>query len=198
MGIGEQRKCVAEDRGDRGRNGPRVSRVVLPFGERGIRIVANEKGYSGSQAAKVVGITYRQLDYWARTDLVRPAINEAQGSGSRRHYSYRNLLELRMIKSLLDAGIKLEAIREVFNFLRSNSVEAITSAHLVISGASVILCKGEELLDVVRKGQGVLNLLPLAQVKEQVDGRIVDLSFAQSDAANVDEESGPQQARRAG
>jgi DNA-binding transcriptional MerR regulator len=160
--------------------------------------VANEKGYSGSQAAKVVGITYRQLDYWARTDLVRPAINEAQGSGSRRHYSYRNLLELRMIKSLLDAGIKLEAIREVFNFLRSNSVEAITSAHLVISGASVILCKGEELLDVVRKGQGVLNLLPLAQVKEQVDGRIVDLSFAQSDAANVDEESGPQQARRAG
>jgi len=160
--------------------------------------VANEKGYRGSQAAKVVGITYRQLDYWARTDLVRPAINEAQGSGSRRHYSYRNLLELRMIKSLLDAGIKLEAIREVFNFLRSNSVEAITSAHLVISGASVILCKGEELLDVVRKGQGVLNLLPLAQVKEQVDGRIVDLSFAQSDAANVDEESGPQQARRAG
>lgn len=160
--------------------------------------MANEKGYSGSQAAKVVGITYRQLDYWARTDLVRPAINEAQGSGSRRHYSYRNLLELRMIKSLLDAGIKLEAIREVFNFLRSNSVEAITSAHLVISGASVILCKGEELLDVVRKGQGVLNLLPLAQVKEQVDGRIVDLSFAQSDAANVDEESGPQQARRAG
>ena len=160
--------------------------------------MANEKGYSGSQAAKVVGITYRQLDYWARTDLVRPAINEAQGSGSRRHYSYRNLLELRMIKSLLDAGIKLEAIREVFNFLRSNSVEAITSAHLVISGASVILCKGEELLDVVRKGQGVLNLLPLAQVKEQVDGRIVDLSFAQSDAANVEEESGPQQARRAG
>lgn len=160
--------------------------------------MADEQGYTGSQAAKVVGITYRQLDYWARTDLVRPAVNEAQGSGSRRHYSYRNLLELRMIKSLLDAGIKLEAIREVFNFLRSNSVEAITSAHLVISGASVILCKGEELLDVVRKGQGVLNLLPLAQVKEQVDGRIVDLSFAQSDAANVHEGSGPQQARRAG
>jgi DNA-binding transcriptional MerR regulator len=146
--------------------------------------MANEQGYSGSQAAAIVGITYRQLDYWARTDLVRPAINEAQGSGSRRHYSYRNLLELRMVKSLLDAGIKLEAIREVFDFLRSNSVEAITSAHLVISGSSVILCKGEELVDVVRKGQGVLNLLPLAQVKEQVDGRIVDLSIAQNQPEN--------------
>lgn len=175
-----------------------MTAAMLPPGERWIRIVANEQGYTGSQAAKVVGITYRQLDYWARTDLVRPAINEAQGSGSRRHYSYRNLLELRMVKSLLDAGIKLEAIREVFSFLRSNSVDAITSAHLVISGTSVILCKGEELLDVVRRGQGVLNLLPLAQVKEQVDGRIVDLSFAQSDSASVRQESVSQQSRSVG
>jgi len=137
--------------------------------------VEREQGYSGSQATAIVGITYRQLDYWARTDLMRPGISDAQGSGSRRFYSYRNLLELRMIKSLLDAGIKLEAIREVFAFLRANSDESITSAHLVISGSSVVLCQGEDLLDVVRKGQGVLNLLPLAQVKEQVDGRLVDL-----------------------
>lgn len=134
-----------------------------------------ERGFSGSQTATIVGISYRQLDYWARTDLVRPGISDAQGSGSRRHYSYRNLLELRMIKSLLDAGIKLEAIREVFRFLRANSDEAITSAHLVISGSSVVLCRGEDLVDVVRRGQGVLNLLPLAQVKEQVDGRLIDL-----------------------
>lgn len=134
-----------------------------------------EQGYSGSQAAAIVGISYRQLDYWARTDLVRPGITDARGSGTRRFYSYRNLLELRMIKSLLDASIKLEAIREVFSFLRSNSDEGITSAHLVISGSSVVLCRGDELLDVVRKGQGVLNLLPLAQVKEQIDGRLLEL-----------------------
>lgn len=134
-----------------------------------------EQGYTGSQTASIVGISYRQLDYWARTDLVRPAISDAKGSGSRRFYSYRNLLELRMIKSLLDAGIKLEAIREVFRFLRENSDDTITSAHLVISGSSVVLCRGEDLLDVVRKGQGVLNLLPLAQVKELVDDRLVDL-----------------------
>ena len=70
--------------------------------------------FSGTQAADVVGITYRRLDYWARTDLVRPSGTDAAGSGSRRHYSYRNLLELRVVKSLLDAGLKLESVREVF------------------------------------------------------------------------------------
>ncbi len=132
-------------------------------------------GYSGNQAASVVGITYRQLDYWARTDLVRPSITEARGSGSRRLYSYRNLLELRMVKSLLDAGIKLESVREAFKYLRNRSDADITSAHLVINGSSVVLCQGDELIDVVRRGQGVLNLLPLAQVKDDVDGQLVSL-----------------------
>lgn len=137
-------------------------------------------GYSGSQAASVVGITYRQLDYWARTELVRPSISQARGSGSRRYYSYRNLLELRLVKSLLDAGIKLESVREVFKFLADRPDADITSAHLVINGSSVVLCQGDELIDVVRRGQGVLNLLPLAQVKDQVDGRLVSLFDAGS------------------
>ena len=135
----------------------------------------SDKTFSGTQAADVVGITYRQLDYWARTDLVRPDVNDAKGSGTRRHYSYRNLLELRMVKSLLDAGIKLESVRDVFAYLRSHVDDDITSAHLVIEGSSVILCRGDELIDVVRRGQGVLNLLPLAQVKDQVDDKIVAL-----------------------
>lgn len=156
------------------------------------------RGYSGSQAASIVGISYRQLDYWARTDLLRPSITEAQGSGSRRFYSYRNLLELRMIKSLLDAGIKLEAIREVFGFLRSNSEEEISSAHLVISGTSVVLCQGDDLVDVVRRGQGVLNLLPLAQVKEQVDGRLVDLFVEVSDVSEGEAEEKAPPTRRVG
>lgn len=133
------------------------------------------EGFSGSQAAAVVGITYRQLDYWARTDLVRPSITEARGSGSRRLYSYRNLLELRMVRNLLDAGIKLESVRDAFRYLRGRSDADITSAHLVINGSSVVLCQGDELIDVVRRGQGVLNLLPLAQVKDQVDGQLVSL-----------------------
>jgi DNA-binding transcriptional MerR regulator len=132
-------------------------------------------GYSGNRAAAVVGITYRQLDYWARTDLVRPSITEARGSGSRRLYSYRNLLELRMVKNLLDAGIKLESVRDAFKYLQDRPDADITSAHLVINGSSVVLCQGDELIDVVRRGQGVLNLLPLAQVKDQVDGQLISL-----------------------
>ncbi len=77
-------------------------------------------GFSGTRAAQIVGITYRQLDYWARTDLVRPSLSDANGSGSRRRYSYRDLLELRTIKTLLDAGIRLESVREVFSFLRNH------------------------------------------------------------------------------
>jgi DNA-binding transcriptional MerR regulator len=97
------------------------------------------QGFSGTQAAEVVGISYRQLDYWARTNLVRPSGCDATGSGSRRVYSYRDLLELRVIKSLLDAGIKLESVREVFNYLRSHVDTEIAAAHIVISGQSVVL-----------------------------------------------------------
>ncbi len=102
-----------------------------------------EPGYSGTQAAKIVGITYRQLDYWARTDLLRPSLAEATGSGSRRRYSYRDLLELRVIKTLLDAGIRLESVREVFTYLRQHVTTDIASAHIVISGNQVMLCDGD-------------------------------------------------------
>jgi DNA-binding transcriptional MerR regulator len=135
----------------------------------------DEQGYSGTKTAEIVGITYRQLDYWARTDLVRPSLADATGSGSRRRYSYRDLLELKVIKNLLDAGIKLESVREVFTFLRDHVKTDIASAHIVIAGTTVVLCDGDELVDVVRKGQGVLNVLPLANVKAEVDERLVEL-----------------------
>ena len=77
-------------------------------------------GFSGTQTAKVVGISYRQLDYWARTDLLRPSLSDASGSGSRRRYSYNDLLELKAIKKLLDAGIKLEQVRKVFEYMREH------------------------------------------------------------------------------
>lgn len=129
-------------------------------------------GFSGTQAAKIVGISYRQLDYWARTDLIRPTAADAAGSGSRRVYSYRDLLELRVIKNLLDAGIRLESVREVFTYLRNHVDTDIVAAHIVISGQSVVLCQGDQLVDVLRNGQGVLNVLPLSGVKDQVDAQI--------------------------
>jgi DNA-binding transcriptional MerR regulator len=133
-------------------------------------------GYSGRKAAEVVGISYRQLDYWARTDLVRPSLAEARGSGSRRLYSYRDLLELKVIKTLLDAGLKLESVRQVFSYMRDQLGEDISSANLVISGCSSVLVRsGEELIDVLQQGQGVLNVLALAGVKDEIDARILEL-----------------------
>ena len=142
-------------------------------------------GYSGTQAAKIVGITYRQLDYWARTDLLRPSLAEAEGSGSRRQYSYRDLLELRMIKTLLDAGIRLESVRQVFAYLRDHVSTDIASAHIVISGSQVMLCDGDELIDVLRRGQGVLNVLPLAGVKDDIDAQLVPLGADAGDGRHV-------------
>ena len=141
------------------------------------------QGFSGKKAAEIVGITYRQIDYWARTDLIRPSSCDAAGSGSRRIYSYRDLLELRVIKTLLDAGIKLESVRDVFKYLRNHVESEIAAAHIVISGQSVVLCQGDQLVDVLRNGQGVLNVLPLAGVKEQIDSQIIALTRSESIAA---------------
>ena len=139
-------------------------------------VVNTSEGYSGARAAEIVGITYRQLDYWARTDLIRPSLVDAKGSGSRRRYSYRDLLELKVIKALLDAGIKLESVREVFTYLRDNLGEDVTTANLVIQGNQAVLVRdGGELIDLVQKGQGVLNVLALSGVVHDVDARIVEL-----------------------
>jgi DNA-binding transcriptional MerR regulator len=145
--------------------------------------MASETGFSGKRTAEIVDITYRQLDYWARTDLVRPSLADASGSGSRRQYSYRDLLELKVIKSLLDSGIRLEQVRKVFSYMRNHLGEDVASANLVIDGSnSVLVNTGEELIDLLQNGQGVLNVLPLAGVKDEVDARIVSLYPEMADA----------------
>lgn len=142
-------------------------------------------GYTGKRAAEIVGITYRQLDYWARTDLIRPSVADAAGSGSRRSYSYQDLLELKVIKTLLDAGIRLETVRGIFEYMRNELGEDVASANLVIHGnTSVLVRSGEEIIDLIQKGQGVLNVLPLAGVKEDLDAAIVEL-YPDGDAAEV-------------
>ena len=133
-------------------------------------------GYGGKKAAEIVGITYRQLDYWARTDLVRPSLTDAAGSGSRRKYSYQDLLELKVIKSLLDGGIRLEQVRSAFEYLRNELGEDPASASIVICGDQVVLTRdGDEMIDLVRTGQGVLNVLSLSGVVDQVDASITEL-----------------------
>src|SRR5207253_9991636 len=93
----------------------------------------SEDGYRGPQVCKIVGITYRQLDYWARTDLIRPSIADARGSGTQRMYSYRDLVEPKVIKHLLDAGISLRTARTAIEYLREHLGEELAPASLVIN-----------------------------------------------------------------
>ena len=141
--------------------------------------VTNE-GYRGPQVCKIVGITYRQLDYWARTDLLRPSISEARGSGTQRRYSYTDLLELKVIKRLLDAGVSLQSARRAIDCLREGLGEDLASANLVLNGDGSVLARSDEdLVDLLKGGQGVLNIvLPLAGVVGELDGAIDQLQRA--------------------
>jgi DNA-binding transcriptional MerR regulator len=133
-----------------------------------------EPGYRGPEVCKIVGITYRQLDYWARTDLIRPSLSDAQGSGTQRVYSYRDLVAIKVIKSLLDAGVSLQSARNAIGYLRTNLGEEVASASLVLQGTDSVIAKdGDDLIDLVRKGQGVLNIVPLGTVVEELDTQIL-------------------------
>ncbi len=132
--------------------------------------------FGGPQVCAIVGISYRQLDYWARTDLVRPSLADARGSGTQRKYSYRDLVRLKVIKSLLDAGVKLTTARRAIEYLREDTADWET-ASLVLDGTDSVLARdGDALVDLVRQGQGVLNIVPLGHVVEELDARIVEVA----------------------
>lgn len=137
------------------------------------------EGFRGPQVCKIVGITYRQLDYWARTDLLRPSISDARGSGTQRVYSYTDLLKLKVIKQLLDSGLSLNKARIALDVLSQYGEEA-GSANLVMAGNQPVLVRSDdELVDLLRGGQGVLSLvLPLAGVVAELDAAITDFQPA--------------------
>jgi DNA-binding transcriptional MerR regulator len=138
-----------------------------------------ELGYRGPQVCKIVGISYRQLDYWARTDLVRPSLADAHGSGTQRSYSWRDLVRLKVIKSLLDAGVKLQTARTAIEYLREDLGDDWATASLVLNGPHSVLARnGDDLVDVVRHGQGVLNIVPLGSVVQELDARILELGHS--------------------
>jgi DNA-binding transcriptional MerR regulator len=134
-----------------------------------------EAGFRGPQVCSVVGITYRQLDYWARTGLLHPSISEAKGSGSQRVYSYTDLVQLKVIKRLLDSGVSLQAARKAIECLRSTG-EDLATANLVIDGRrSVLAHSGEEIIDILKGGQTVLNIVPLGGVVSEIAAAITQL-----------------------
>jgi DNA-binding transcriptional MerR regulator len=119
----------------------------------------DEVGYRGVAAMRAAGISYRQLDYWARTGLVEPSIRAATGSGSQRLYSFRDLVVLRVVKSLLEAGVSLQNIRKAIDTLRAHGVEDLAGITLISDGTTVYECRSpEEVVDLLRGGQGVFGI----------------------------------------
>ena len=116
-------------------------------------------GYRGVTACHAVGISYRQLDYWARTSLVVPSVRDASGSGTQRLYSFRDLVVLKVVKRLLDAGVSLQNIRKAIEALRSRGVEDLAGITLISDGTTVYECRSpEEVVDLLQGGQGVFGI----------------------------------------
>ena len=133
-------------------------------------------GYRGAVAARAAGISYRQLDYWARTELVEPTVRGAAGSGSQRLYGFRDILVLKLVKRLLDTGISLQQIRTAVSQLRESGVRDLAQTTLMSDGASVYLCTSDdEVIDLVSRGQGVF-CIAVGKVLREVESSLVELN----------------------
>jgi len=131
---------------------------------------------------RLTGVTYRQLDYWARTDLVTPSITAAQGSGSKRTYAYSDVLEVKVIKSLLTSGVSLSRARQAVECLRNSLGADLASSSLVLSDAGSVLARDDgDLVDLLRGGQGVFNIVPLANVVAELSTTIRQNQLATSE-----------------
>ncbi len=119
----------------------------------------DDVGYRGVTACHAVAISYRQLDYWARTGLVTPSVRDASGSGTQRLYSFRDMVVLKVVKRLLDAGVSLQNIRKAIDALRSRGVDDLAEITLISDGTTVYECRSpEEVVDLLQGGQGVFGI----------------------------------------
>ena len=145
-------------------------------------------GYRGPVACKAAGITYRQLDYWARTGLVEPSVRHAAGSGSQRLYSFRDILVLKIVKRLLDTGVSLQQIRTAIRSLTNRGVADLAQITLMSDGASVYECTStDEVVDLVQGGQGVFGIA-VGRVWREVEGTLAQLPTERAEEPVVEDE----------
>lgn len=145
-----------------------------------------DTGYRGPTACRAANITYRQLDYWARTGLVEPSVRSATGSGTQRLYSFRDILVLKVVKRLLDTGVSLQQIRSAVEHLRDRGVEDLANITLMSDGASVYECtSADEVIDLVQGGQGVFGIA-VGRVWREVEGTLAEFPTERA----TDEHSG--------
>lgn len=164
--------------------------------------LSENAGYRGPTACAAAGITYRQLDYWARTQLVEPTVRSATGSGTQRLYSFKDILLLKIIKRLLDAGVSLQQIRIAIDHLRVRGTDDLTQVTLMSDGASVYECRSaDEIIDLLQGGQGVFGIA-VGGVWKEIEGSLHELPSERTapDSASdaTDELAARRRARAAG
>jgi DNA-binding transcriptional MerR regulator len=162
-------------------SGERATRATVPHGAQGLLFGEDlteqdaTTGYRGTTACHIAGITYRQLDYWARTGLVEPSIKPATGSGTHRLYSFRDILVLKVVKRLLDTGVSLQQIRTAVTALRERGVDDLAQITLMSDGASVYECTSpDEVVDLVAGGQGVFGIA-VGRVWREIEGTLAQM-----------------------
>lgn len=117
------------------------------------------RGYRGTVASKVAGITYRQLDYWARKQIVEPSITPSHGSGSRRLYSFKDVVILAVSKRLLDAGVNLQNVTAAIGFLSRRTTAQLADVTIMCDGQQVYECTtSEQMLNLLRSGKAVFGV----------------------------------------
>jgi DNA-binding transcriptional MerR regulator len=199
-GDGDEEDVVA---GDNGKTVPtdesqaRSEQAVAAASRQGLLFdddvapLPEDVGYRGPTACSAAGITYRQLDYWARTGLVEPTVRTAGGSGTQRLYSFRDILLLKVIKRLLDAGVSLQQIRTAVHHLRERGTDDLTRVTLMSDGATVYECRSpDEVIDLLQGGQGVFGIA-IGGVWREIEGSLSELPSeraARDDADHPDDE----------
>jgi DNA-binding transcriptional MerR regulator len=174
-------------------SGERATRATVPHGAQGLLFGEDlteqdaTTGYRGTTACHIAGITYRQLDYWARTGLVEPSIKPATGSGTHRLYSFRDILVLKVVKRLLDTGVSLQQIRTAVTALRERGVDDLAQITLMSDGASVYECTSpDEVIDLVAGGQGVFGIA-VGRVWREIEGTLAQMPTETLDQGETDE-----------
>jgi DNA-binding transcriptional MerR regulator len=178
--------------------GPREARVVEerailpPTGEQGELFPDSSLpdelvGYRGPAACQIAGITYRQLDYWARTKLIAPTIRTAHGSGSQRLYSFKDILVLKIVKRLLDTGVSLQNIRVAVDHLRDRGVRDLARVTLFSDGTTVYECtSAEQIVDLLQGGQGVFGIA-VSGAMQEISGTIHEFPAERADGGEIEE-----------
>jgi DNA-binding transcriptional MerR regulator len=175
-------KGEGREPGMRGHAATRADQQGLLFDEE-LAASPEDVGYRGPTACTAAGITYRQLDYWARTGLVEPSVRPASGSGSQRLYGFRDILALKIVKRLLDTGISLQQIRIAVGFLRERGAGDLAQVTLMSDGVSVYECTSPtEVVDLLAGGQGVFGIA-LGRVWQEVDATLADLPAERAEGA---------------